>query len=468
MITSAANEVGLQAATEGRFAQAIEAFRAAIAIAPLEANFYVNLGIALFLDAGELANFTDIAEEAITAFQTALRLDPTLHETHAYLGACYGATRRYDLAFAHFSLTPDSFFVTHRRALYLFEQGRFSESLHYQDQAIALQPNNTMAHYNRAILLLCEGRLIEGWKEFDWRHQQDFSMTRWIKEQIPNAVRWDNEAIHDKHLLLTGEQGLGDIIQFARYIPQFVTQCRRLTVGVSNDLLELLQASYPAVEFSCNLTETFDFYTCFMDAGRHFALSDFDQVPPAPYLARPDSSAWQQRFSSLPGLKVGLVWSGRPGHSVDVRRSIPFALIADNLFHLPISFVSLQKHAIAREIKGENRVQAASASLRPDLAAYAVYDAAPWLTDWTETARVLLALDLVLCADTSVAHLAGALGTPVWLINRFDSCWRWGQTGSTTPWYPSMRIYRQPLAGDWASVLQQVHHDLGKLLDKNA
>lgn len=444
------NTIGMDAVVQGDFSTGMHCFEQAMSLHPTRAEYHANLGIALIGHASATDAYPTLAARTIEVFQTTLQLDPTLTEMHGYLGTVYGAIGEVNMALDHLLQAPDSFYVIHRRQVYFYEAGRFAESLVASQQAIALRPDDAVARYNHATLLLIHGRLTEGWREFEWRHLKAGSMASFMATTYPTIPEWQGEIVD--HLLLMGEMGFGDMLQYSRYIPQFADRCKRLSVFVPESVRGVLRSSFPNIEFCDELGE-FDCYTWMMSAGRHFEISDFDHVPSAPYLRIKPNKIWSERLAHLPGLKVGLVWSGRTGHLADARRSLPFATIAQ-LFDAPCSFVSLQKQSMPREVHGEARYR--SSDDVPDLTQYPVYDAAPYLQDWSNTAEAMQALDLIISVDTAAAHLAGALGKPVWLINRWNSCWRWGQTGETTPWYPSMRIFRQPSMGDWNSVIAKM------------
>jgi len=257
--------------------------------------------------------------------------------------------------------------------------------------------------------------------------------------------RWDGRPT--RHLLVATEQGYGDVLQFLRYIALASERCEQLSLVVPPSLRRLCRQSITQsnVVVSDEVPEQFDHYCLIMSLG--YLLDRIEDIPVAPYLVASNNKYGDVR--RLTGLKVGLAWAGSKTHQDDRWRSIPFEKLLP-LFDLPVHFVSLQ---FPSEV-----------NLRP----YSILAVHPppesfdgkLLIDWTETAALIDALDLVIAVDTAVVHLAGAMGKPVWLLNRYNSDWRWLLNRIDSPWYPSMHIIRQPKMGDWDSVIAQVQNGL--------
>ena len=299
-------------------------------------------------------------------------------------------------------------------------------------QALALAPAMAEAQVNLAFTLLQAGRLAEGWAAYEHR----WRAVPWVhrRHALPGRL-WNGEPPGGRSILLQAEQGLGDTLQFARYATLFPPGTR-VVLQVQRPLVALLRGM-PGVAATCALEEAppqTDWHCPLMSLPHRFP-----GPPPAPpYLAAaPDAvAAWRRRLEGLPGLRVGLAWAGSPGLAADARRSLPLHRLEPLGKLAGISFVSLQRGPAAQQA-------AALPLLRPEMAGEGFED----------TAALVAALDLVVSVDTSVLHLAGALGRPVWLLNRYDACWRWQQGRDDSPWYPQLRQFRQPAPGDWDGAL---------------
>ncbi len=256
----------------------------------------------------------------------------------------------------------------------------------------------------------------------------------------------------DRTILLHAEQGYGDTLQFCRYVP-LVAQRARVVLGVPTALRRLM-ASLPGDKLIVTEDDAlppFDLHCPLLSLPLAFGTTLATIPATIPYL-RADrllTARWRKRLTALPGLKVGLVWAGESSQAMadaqarDRRRSIPLARLA-RLGDVPrVSLVSLQKGAAATQA-------------REPPAGLTIHDWTDELTDFADTAALVAGLDLVISVDTAVAHLAGALGKPVWVLNRADACWRWLRDRSDSPWYPTVRLFRQPTHGDWDPVITEV------------
>ena len=348
--------------------------------------------------------------EAIACFDAALDLRPDLHEAHS------------------------------NRGIVLGRQGRLDEAETCFRQAIALSPDYADAHHHLAMALLTRGDFAAGWAEYEWRWQ-----TPQMRHAAPifTQPQWRGEPLAGRTLLIHAEQGYGDTIQFCRYAALAAERGGCVILQVQPPLMRLLR-TLPNVEVIAQgeAPPPFDMHCPMLSLPLAFGTTRASVPAAIPYLhADPARSvAFAQR---VPGVsrKIGVAWAGSSAHLADHRRSIPpdrlRPLLALEGFH----FVSLQKDATRTGLP--------------------LTDLTVELTDFADTAALVANLDLVIAVDTAVAHLAAALGKPVWLLDRFDSCWRWLVGRSDTPWYPTMRLYRQPVPGDWDTVLAAVIHDLG-------
>jgi Flp pilus assembly protein TadD len=392
----------------GEQARACGAFARALSLQPDHAPSWLNMGNAS-------ADLDDLAS-AETLYRTAIRLDATLAEAHASLG---------------FILTV---------------QGRLPDAIAACEAAVRLRPDFAQAHWNLAVAALLSGDLPRGFTEYEWRKQHtrfraDFS-------DIPGR-QWDGTGAGGQTILVRAEQGFGDTIQFARYLPLIGDAGGRPVLVCAPSLVPLLQsmAGVQAVSASDPLP-AYDSWIDQISLARIFGTA-LDTIPsPTAYLfADPIRvQAWRARFAEGRqgerqqdqdgARKVGIAFAGNPRHGADRRRSIP-PDVDVRLLDIPgVSFVSLQHGGSVGRLG------------LPDLT--------QWMTDYAETAALIDTMDLVITVDTSVAHLAGALGKPVWILLPHAPDWRWLLGRTDSPWYRSVRLFRQPVAGDWAGVLAEV------------
>jgi hypothetical protein len=312
------------------------------------------------------------------------------------------------------------------------------------NQALALAPSHADLRYNRSLLLLLMGRWAEGWREHEWRWRAAGFLSPRRRFDSP---AWDGRPL-DGTLLLHWEQGLGDTIQFLRYVEAVRRRVSRLVLEVQPPLMPLLQ-DLPGADIVLSQG------TPLPPHAAHAPLLSLPHLlghptpsTLAPYLAaEPERMArWAARLQGE-GPLIGLIWAGNPRHSNDRNRSLPLDLLAPLLDRKEFRWVSLQvgpraADIAARELGGK------------------LVDAAPALTDFAETAAALMQLDLLIAVDTAAIHLAGALGRPCWLLLPFAPDWRWGQQGEDCAWYESLRLWRQPAPGDWASVIAEIDGSL--------
>ncbi|MGX7707781.1 tetratricopeptide repeat protein [Methylobacterium sp. Gmos1] len=464
----------------GQFAPAAACFRAAIATAPAASGAQSGLGLAL--------SGLGAREEAVRHLEEALRLDPADGRAALELGSLHAAGGSHEAALAAYERAReaapeapearlgvgiacallgrfDAAEAALREALQLRpafvealsslgdvlrNRGRLAEAEATLRSALALRPHDADAAVHLGFVLLQAGRYAEGWRY----HEARWAASAWRGRRRPLVCPpWRGEPLAGRRLLLHAEQGLGDTIQFARFAP-LLAGAARVRLAVPAALAELLRGSNLAQQGLEVIGPdadgaTDDVALPLMSLPERLGITE-TTIPSAPYLrADPEKTeAWRQRLSGPDGLRVGLVWAGDPAMAADPRRSLPLARLRPLAAVPGVRFVSLQIGPAARQIAQ---------------AGMPILDIAPDLADLSDTAAVIAALDLVIGVDTAVIHLAGALGRPTWLLNRFDTCWRWGGTEAATPWYPSMRIFRQPEPGDWDSVITGVAAELEKV-----
>ncbi len=387
-------------------------------------------------------------DEALIAFDRALALAPGHAEAHnsrgnvlIELNRLNDALTAYDRALA---LDPENAFALVNRGNALRYLGRADEARDSFERAIRLAPELADAHWNMALLDLSHGDFTRGLPGYEWRWRRGIETPRGFAQP-----QWRGEALAGKTILLHAEQGLGDSIQMLRYLPMVANKLGnmggKVVLELPEPLLPLMAgpaitlvergAPLPAFEVQCPLMSL------------PLACRTTLATIPAhvPYLQVPAErlETWQAKLASISAPRVGLVWSGKPDHVNDHNRSIPLARLAPVLSMPGVHFVSLQ-----RETRDSDLAELAR---RPNLTRF---DEA--LADFADTAAIVTQLDLVIAVDTAVAHLAGALGKPVWILLSHIQDWRWFIGRGDSPWYPSARLFRQAAPGDWDGVIADV------------
>jgi tetratricopeptide (TPR) repeat protein len=441
--------LGLVLAELSRPSDACQAYDRAIAAKPDFAEAFHNRGLALMA----LARHS----EALDSFEAAVVHKP------AFVDAMYSSAlmlqkldRRGEALAAldrTLALAPGSADAHYARGLVLHEMGRPDEGIESFDQALIHRPDHVETLFCRSLSLLLAGRFEEGWREYEWRLKTPEMAGELRGADVPC---WRGEPLERRIIYLHGEQGLGDTLQFCRYAA-LISPPAQVILESPAPLTRLL-ASLPgaaSVIARGAPVPAFDVHCSLLSLPSIFSPTLASIPADVPYLAANPAEAarWRRRLSPLPGLKVGLVWSGgqRPDQpnaaAIDRRRSIALDAMAPLAEVTGVTYVSLQKGPPARQ-----------ASAPPP--GMALVDFTDELDDFADTAALVEALDLVISVDTSVAHLAGALGKPVWLLNRFDTCWRWLLDRDDSPWYPTLRQFRQSASGDWTGVMQSVRDAL--------
>lgn len=441
--------LGCMLQAQGKLEEAAACYERAIALHPQLTPAYLNL-----------ANVTKALghiDEAVRHCERAVAFDPANADAHYNLATLLKDAGRFSEAIEQYQLAldinPDHATAHNNLGVLLRERGEHSEALRHFRAAISAKPDHAEAHVNEAMTLLLLGEMEEGWRHYEWRWR-----VKGAKPFASGKPLWDGGDLHGKTILLRAEQGLGDSIQFVRYAPLVEQRGGRVILISPKQLARLFKEmdSIDAVIPEGGDIPEYDVHAPLMSLPLLFN-TNLGTVPNAvPYLhpAKDDVAKWAERLQGVRGLKVGLIWAGqsRPDHptadAVDRRRSVnlsQFAPLAD----IPgVSFFSLQKGDPARQL---------ATSPLP------VTDYMNDMQDFADTAALIANLDLVIGVDTSVVHLAGALGKPVWVLSRFDGCWRWLKDREDSPWYPSLRLFRQPRMGDWEPVIEQVRDALRKL-----
>jgi tetratricopeptide (TPR) repeat protein len=438
--------LGILAYQNGRNAAAADLIARAIAAQPDIASFHSNLGLAL-KDLGRL-------EDAAASFRRASALTPDAPEPHNNLGIVFTAQGRWEEALAcsarALSLSAD-FAEAHANIGHVNrQQGKLAEAVARYRRAIGLRPDFAEAHTSLAHALLQQGEFLAGWAAYEWRWK-----TRSMQAGRRHFAQpqWQADPGNGRTLLVHAEQGFGDTLQFCRFITLAAARGWRIVLEVQPALQRLLRQrphGVAAVIGRGEILPSFDAHIPLLSLPHALKIEARD-IPRPPYLAADAAltAVWQSRLDAvaIKGPRIGLAWAGShtvANAEIDRRRSIAPERLALLLRVPGINFVSLQKDG---------------PRMPADLP---IIDPMPEIADFADTAALIAGLDLVITVDTAVAHLAGGLGKPVWLLNRFDSCWRWLAGRQTSPWYPSMWIYPQPAPGDWETVIKAVLQDLAR------
>lgn len=392
-------------------------------------------------------------DEAITAFRRCVVLQPEFPNARYNLGVALGDAEQYTEALDHLqhvaAAEPERAEVYNSIGHVLNQQRQPHQAVTYYERAIQLQPDYAQAHFNLGVTLLQVGDYQRGLVEYDWRWRTG----QFTPFQCPQP-QWDGRPIPDKTLLIHTEQGAGDAVQFSRYLPWAAQRCQKLILVCLPTVMPLF-ATIPGItqirEPGQIGVHEFDTYLPLLSLPRVHGTT-LDTIPTqVPYL---DVQALQRRKTndavSLPSSsqrKLGIVWAGSPTHANDRNRSCPLPAWLPLLRTPGVEFYSLQKDGRSRGL----------AKLPAEVR---LHDLDPLLGDYGDVALLIDQLDLVISVDTSVAHVAGALGKPVWTLLSYVPDWRWLLDGETTPWYPTMRLFRQEQPGDWAGVMTRVAAEL--------
>jgi len=445
----ALNNLGNSRLVRRRFTEAATAFRRALAINPRLPELHNNLGNAL---QGEKK-----PDEAIGAFREAIALKPDFPEAHSNLGNMLKAQNQLPEAVAAYrralELRPGYIEALNNLGNALHASGLSSEAIATYRRSQALQPAQGDAYFYESLVHLALGDLAKGFAEYEGRWKSDLRAGR---RDFPQPLWLGEPALTGRTLLLHAEQGLGDTLQFVRYAALAVERGATVVLEVQPALQSLL-SRFPGVQAVVAKGDplpAFDLH-CPLLSLPHAFRTTLETIPArAPYLsaAAERVAHWRSRLPRGPRgrPRVGLVWAGNPNHNNDRNRSVPLALLRPLFAPGSADFYSLQK---------DER----SADERQLAAALGMVDLAPELGDFDDTAAALAELDLVISVDTSVAHLAGALGRPVWVLLPLNPDWRWLLRRGDSPWYPSMRLFRQERAGDWTRPVAELAAGLAGL-----
>ena len=415
----ARHHLGNTLVAANRLDEGITELKKAYAASPKDGLFAFNLGCALF----QAQRF----QEALAAFSRSVVLLPELVDARINRGNSYHALGRLEAALEEF------------------------------DRALKLAPKEPDTHWNRALTLLTMGNYREGFKEYEWRWQRNLR-THTYPYQF-RQKRWQGEPFPKQRLLIYSEQGLGDAIQFARFLPLAKDLGGKIIFEVRPELSQLLENTEGADEigiFSPHKPRKNDFDLQIPLMSLPLALGIGINHLPRPTKIKPDPSkrTYWNAIIDREKINIGLAWAGCATHVNDLHRSIPFVE-----FNRLADLDNVQFYSLQTGIPGRQATNFTSPEKLSDYTSK--------LNDFTDTATLINKLDLVISVDTAVAHLAASLNRPTWILLSFVPDWRWQRTGSNSPWYPSATLFRQPRPGDWGSVMEEIR-DLIKIKFKTS
>jgi tetratricopeptide (TPR) repeat protein len=431
----------------GRTEEALAAFRQVLARVPQHPQARLSSGIA-HAALGAL-------DEAVAEFDHALTLAPGHPAAHVNRGiALYDLGRYAEAVAAHDSAlaaAPDHAGALLNRGRALAALNRFDDAIASYGKAQALRKDDADVHFMESLALLTLGDYRRGFAKYEWR---------WRRSGMPEQKSrgrplWRGDyPLARKTVLLHAEQGFGDTIQFARYVPLLAASGAKVVLEVQPELTALMTRLEGAATIVARgaAPPPFDVHCPLGSLPLAFKTEPATVPANIPYLSADDAhlAKWSARIGALERPRVALAWAGNPSHLNDRNRSIAFAKLAP-LLSIAARFVSIQ-----RDVRGEDAIALASESRVTNLSAE--------LDDFADTAAVIALCDLVIAVDTAVAHLAGAMGRPLWMLLPFAPDWRWTLDGEISPWYPTARLFRQTSLGDWDGVIEQLGAEVARFI----
>jgi len=406
---------------------------------------------------GTILNELKRYDEALESYDRALVLRPNHAEALYNRGNCLHELNRYEEALESYdralAVRPDDARTFNNRGKVLKELTRHDEALASIDRALALEPGNITAHRNAASLRLVTGDFSRGWPEYEWRWKKEAMAL--AKRNFPQPLWLGAEEIGGKRILLHSEQGFGDTIQFCRYVPLVAARGARVILDVQKPLQPLMSSLAGASQIisTGDPLPDFDLHCPLLSLPLAFKTR-LETIPSgAPYLLAPSQAVtdWDTRIGAERRPRIGLAWSGNAAHERDRDRSMSLRAFL-SILDIGATFVSLQKDVRADD--------ATVLDERGDILQFG-----DQLGDFSDTAALISQLDLVISVDTSVAHLAGALGKPVWVLVSHIPEWRWLLDRSDSPWYPTARLFRQNHTRTWDAVIIRVREALLQFIE---
>jgi tetratricopeptide (TPR) repeat protein len=437
----------------GQFEAAVAAGRRAVTLEPGVARHLSNLSAALLMQSKHA--------EAETLLRQALAIDPNHVWSVCNLVRALLQQDKLgegmELARRAVALNPDFAVAQYNLAIALTGIGRIEEGIQALERTLVIEPGLADAHFLLAQQLLLLGQYARGFAEYEWRWR--LKEYGWIND-LPDVVakpRWNGEELVDKTILVHFEQGLGDTLQFVRYVPMLAARARHVVLGIQPVLKPLLACIRGVTVVGLDeRLPPFDVRCPLLSLPGVFGTLPHTVPAPLGYVTADPAGVerWRTRLHEG-GLRVGIAWQGKPGVQVDRGRSIPLASF-EPLARVPgVRLISLQKNV------GIEQLSQLPAGMTVETLG-ADFDTRGGA--FLDTSAVMMNLDLVITSDTAVAHLAGALGRPAWVALKAVPEWRWGLAGDRSPWYPTMRLFRQTEADNWTSVFAAMAHELAALV----
>jgi tetratricopeptide (TPR) repeat protein len=413
----------------GELDDAVACYHRALALRPDYAKAHVNLGVAL-IALGQV-------DAAIEHLQRGVDLQADFAEAYNSLGAAVSVLRRFDEAHAHY------------------------------EHAIALKPDYADAHWNQSLLWLLQGDFERGWPAYEWR----WRCRRTMPQPTFSEAVWDGSPLDGRTILLYSEQGLGDMLHFVRYAPLVKAQGGRVIVQCQRSLLAILESCSGIDQLIAQgePPPKFDVQAALMSLPLILGTR-FENIPSdVPYLAADAGliEHWRRQLAPLRGFRVGIAWQGNTRHAWDRHRSARLEDFAPLAAVPGVQLISLQKGAAGEKVQTpKSKVQGRGGEPFEAISFGGLIDELSG--SFMDTAAIIANLDLVVSVDTSVGHLAGALAAPIWLALNYSADWRWLVDRDDTPWYPTMRLFRQQQPGDWPGVFRHIAEELRRLVAQSS
>ena len=432
----------------GRFQEALDSFDKSLKINPHIAETWSNRGIALL----KLKR----VEEAVANFDNAIAINPDYADAYSNRGIALLELKRVEEAVANFdnaiAINPDYADAYSNRGIALLELKRLEEAVASYDKAIAIKPDHAKAHCNKSLAFLLAGKFAQGWGLYEWRWKKEDTVKN--KRNFPQPLWLGLEDIANKTILLHAEQGLGDTIQFCRYVKLVKERGARVVLEVPEALLRLMDG----LEGIDDLVEkgkvmpSFDFHCPLMSLPLAFktTVESIPHLVPYIHLNKEKENKWRMHIGNS-GFKIAICWQGSTKSQVDIGRSFPVNLFEGLAKINDVRLISLQKNEGVEQLK--NLPAGMRIETLPDN--FDNGDSA-----FIDSACVMKCADLVITSDTALTHLAGALGVKTWLPLRFVPDWRWMLDINDSPWYPNHRLFRQAIRDEWGSVFEAMELEL--------
>ena len=442
------NFLGVIAYDVGNFPAARAFMQKAIDQVPTFSGAYLNMG--------NIVQKEGDVEGSVHWYEKAIHYDPKNKKAHSNLGVALTKTDHLHKAVAHLKeaidLDPGYIEATVNISEAYKVLGEYAKAFDACNQVLSMVPDHVPARWNRSILLLLDGNFETGLAEYEWRWKRPQSP----KREIQAGSEWGGQPLDGKTIFIYEEQGLGDTLQFARYLPLLQQLNGKVIFEILPSLVRLFSSFEGADRLWVGIrdkdtraTDRFDYHLPLMSLPKMFNTR-LDSIPSKlPYLKADTRlvSIWQSRMQNHGGVRIGIVWAGHPSHKDDARRSIPLSLFASLKLVPGVKLYSLQKEKYAKWTD-------------EDPESVFEQDFGPEISDFADTAAIMENLDLIISVDTSVVHLAGALGKNTWVLLPHSPDWRWMTERKDSPWYPTMKLFRQKDPGDWIPVFKAVRHSL--------